>query len=267
MKKRKVTFITLILLFCCLSASSQYDSLYYSGFDTYAEQFAWIQIRMGEGDPYVPWVIDSSGYSTPNCLFHDYVDNSMVEDWYMSPHIINGSISSVSMKTMVFSFTGSPAVGDYFGVWFSPTSVNPGSGTFTEIANLTAMANPGNTWHDTTITGFPGSAGWIAFRFMNASDWFTARVDNFFVRGNLVSVEENSPTRPISLYPNPVKGSLTIDGLTNKTHAEVYDKCGKLLLTRQLNTNQIETGSLAEGLYFIKLTTKEGSVVRKFVKE
>jgi hypothetical protein len=71
----------------------------------------------------------------------------------------------------------------------------------------------------------------------------------------------------IHIYPNPATNTLYIDGLTGINTAEVYDISGKLLLSEHDKTNQINIRSLAKGLYFIKLTTEEGSVVRKFVKE
>jgi hypothetical protein len=71
----------------------------------------------------------------------------------------------------------------------------------------------------------------------------------------------------LKIYPNPAINYLTIEGLNNHTIAQVYDISGKLLLNKQLNTNQIDISPLAKGLYFIKLTSEEGSVVRKFVKE
>jgi hypothetical protein len=71
----------------------------------------------------------------------------------------------------------------------------------------------------------------------------------------------------IYIYPNPTTSSLTINGITNINTAEVYNISGKLLLTKQLNTNQLDISSLAKGLYLIKLSTEEGSLVSKFVKE
>jgi hypothetical protein len=65
----------------------------------------------------------------------------------------------------------------------------------------------------------------------------------------------------------PVTNTLYIDGISNATKAEAYDVSGKLLLTKQLNEKQLDISSLAKGFYFIKLSTEQGSVVRKFVKE
>jgi hypothetical protein len=84
--------------------------------------------------------------------------------------------------------------------------------------------------------------------------------------GSPFSIEESNALEGTEIYPNPVTTTLTIEGIIKAT-AEVYDISGKLLLAEQLNTNQVDISSLAKGLYFIKLNTEEGSVVRKFVKE
>jgi len=84
---------------------------------------------------------------------------------------------------------------------------------------------------------------------------------------NILGIEHNNYMPGVNISPNPATNSLTIDGLTVIAKAEIYDISGKLLLTKQLNTNQIDISSLAKGFYFIKLTTEKGRVVRKFVKE
>jgi len=81
-------------------------------------------------------------------------------------------------------------------------------------------------------------------------------VDEFYSKLNFIIV-----------YPNPANKLLNIDGLSSSAMAEICDISGKLLLIKQLKTTQIDISSLAKGLYFIKLRTEEGSVVRKFVKE
>jgi hypothetical protein len=83
-----------------------------------------------------------------------------------------------------------------------------------------------------------------------------------------IGIEENeNQLHSITIYPNPATNTLYINGLSGINTAEVYDISGKLLLSRQLNTNQIDISALAKGLYFVKLSAEEGSVVRKFVKE
>ncbi len=78
---------------------------------------------------------------------------------------------------------------------------------------------------------------------------------------------DNNENSKSVLFPNPANNTLYFDGLSNTATAEIYDISGKLLLRKQLNENQLDIRNLAKGLYFIKLSTEEGSVVRKFVKE
>ena len=71
----------------------------------------------------------------------------------------------------------------------------------------------------------------------------------------------------IKIYPNPANNVLNIEGFANSSTAEVHDVNGKLLLSAPLQNEQIDISPLAKGLYFIKFSTQEGSVVRKFIKE
>jgi hypothetical protein len=97
-----------------------------------------------------------------------------------------------------------------------------------------------------------------------------AKTINTMITVNVISttgVSESRIDRSLVIFPNPATTTLTIEGLTQKTTAEVYDISGKLILTTKLVSTQIDISALAQGMYFIKLRTKEGSVVRKFVKE
>ncbi len=84
----------------------------------------------------------------------------------------------------------------------------------------------------------------------------------------LASVNENNYfDKGVKIYPNPATVIINFEGQILFVMAEVYDISGKRLLTKQLTAKQIDISNLAKGLYFIKLTTEEGSMVRKFVKE
>jgi ligand-binding sensor domain-containing protein len=83
----------------------------------------------------------------------------------------------------------------------------------------------------------------------------------------IIGVDEIKGTIDASIYPNPATTTLNIIGISTSATAEVFDPNGKSLLSQTLNSQSIDISSLAKGMYFIKLSTKEGSVVRKFVKE
>jgi uncharacterized repeat protein (TIGR01451 family) len=83
----------------------------------------------------------------------------------------------------------------------------------------------------------------------------------------ITNIESTIPDVSITISPNPATTTLNVSGLTTIATAEIYNISGKLLLTKQLNATQVDISNLAKGLYFIKMTSPEGSVVRKFVKE
>jgi len=86
--------------------------------------------------------------------------------------------------------------------------------------------------------------------------------------GSTTSVEENTGTKnEIQIYPNPATTTLTISGNITNAAVQVFDISGQLLLKIIPDANQLDISHLCSGMYFLKLTTNEGSVVRKFVKQ
>jgi hypothetical protein len=82
------------------------------------------------------------------------------------------------------------------------------------------------------------------------------------------SINEVSNKRSwIDVFPNPANDILFIQGLKNSTTVEINNIKGALVQSEKLLKDNIDIHTLAPGLYFIKLYTEQGSVVRKFVKE
>jgi hypothetical protein len=83
----------------------------------------------------------------------------------------------------------------------------------------------------------------------------------------LTGLDETSTDRnaQITIYPNPATITLKMEGISSKGIATIYNFSGKLIFTQQLPSRQIDISNLEKGLYFIKLTTAEGSVVKKVV--
>ena len=98
----------------------------------------------------------------------------------------------------------------------------------------------------------------------NVSDWSPAVEAT---TTNLNSYLENN----VTLYPNPAKEfvDVRIDGDLNVTGMEVYDVYGKLINTINVidNTTHINVSGLANGMYFVRVTTEQGVVTKRFVKK
>lgn len=71
----------------------------------------------------------------------------------------------------------------------------------------------------------------------------------------------------VSVYPMPVTGDvLSISGV-NVAAAKVYSLVGSLALSTAVENNQINVSTLKNGVYFVKLDTDKGSIVKQIVVE
>ena len=82
-------------------------------------------------------------------------------------------------------------------------------------------------------------------------------------------VEEMSSS--FNIYPNPVGDELFITTEMNVTEVAIYDIYGRQAMSQQVNksTSQqvVNVADLDAGVYFVKVVTSEGNLVKRFVKE
>lgn len=90
--------------------------------------------------------------------------------------------------------------------------------------------------------------------------------------GNLLSLDENSFTSDIKIFPNPVSDILKID--TNQAnHIEnirIFSTLGQQvfnLSSFNLDSATIDLAHLAPGMYFLKISTQSGIFTRKLIKK
>ncbi|MFT4667172.1 MAG: choice-of-anchor B domain-containing protein [Ulvibacter sp.] len=90
-----------------------------------------------------------------------------------------------------------------------------------------------------------------------------------------VSIEIPESLQDVRFYPNPVSELLQIE-LTNYSlevlHLEIFNASGKRLQKLNINSGMnsstnLNMGHLSTGLYFVKLTNADGSLVQKILKE
>ena len=72
----------------------------------------------------------------------------------------------------------------------------------------------------------------------------------------------------IVLYPNPTNEELRIEnGELRIENVEIFDVYGRKIFNFQLSTfNSIDVSHLHAGIYFVRITTEKGMVMRKVVK-
>jgi hypothetical protein len=77
-------------------------------------------------------------------------------------------------------------------------------------------------------------------------------------------------TENCKVYPVPALNDLTVSGIENVSLLEVFDVTGKRIISEKCDGIEIKTlniSHMARGIYFIRLTTPLGAVMKRFVKE
>jgi len=85
----------------------------------------------------------------------------------------------------------------------------------------------------------------------------------------ILSYTSTKMTGKIVTYPNPAKDKLFIQSPTKIVRIELFNNSGLTILTENINSNayQLIVSHLDPGLYFLKLKTEEGLIIRKIVIE
>ncbi|MBK3519941.1 T9SS type A sorting domain-containing protein [Carboxylicivirga marina] len=77
---------------------------------------------------------------------------------------------------------------------------------------------------------------------------------------------ENATVETINIYPNPVKNTLFLSN-NNATAYTIYSANGGVVASGLLNRNSLDAGNLSKGIYFIRITLNDGSIITKpFIK-
>ena len=73
--------------------------------------------------------------------------------------------------------------------------------------------------------------------------------------------------KSISVYPNPTSSIINIISDTEIKNIQLYDVQGRILQTTVGNSNTIDISDKNSGIYFLKISTENGSKVEKISKE
>jgi len=82
-----------------------------------------------------------------------------------------------------------------------------------------------------------------------------------------LSIEEQDIYNSISIYPNPTTSQLSIVTELEISEIVIVDIEGKTILRTNHNTNSINTATLSNGIYFIKMVSGKNTITKKFVKQ
>ena len=136
--------------------------------------------------------------------------------------------------------------------------------------NLLACVNQGGA---TSGGEFYSSDGYTLgttyyIRVFNVSPNLSVRNFSICVQGQVLNTDF-FVAKLITIYPNPVKGILTISNLEDLSsyQYEIVTMQGQKVSNGVLTHDKIYTDGLSRGLYFIKLSNGTTNFVEKFIKE
>ena len=151
--------------------------------------------------------------------------------------------------------------GPYPQLQSSGTTVNPTEYVTVNINNCYSFVIY-DSYGDGINAGY-GNGSYSVADMMNnviasggAGAWSEER-GNFEVDATWVSVSDLENT--ISVYPNPVRNTLNIEGEIESV--KIYDVFGKLVLTSK--NNKINTSDLADGVYVVNINTNNIIVTKR----
>ena len=145
-------------------------------------------------------------------------------------------------STSVLLSSGTPAGGVYSGVAVTGNTFNAtmaGVGTYTI------------TYTYTDVNSCIGSA------------------TSSITVSSCVGIQENENNLSLVIYPNPTSSTITVKNIENLIQISICNAIGELIYSKQITKNEfeIDLSNQTSGLYFVKITTDKGTVVKQVVKE
>ncbi len=106
----------------------------------------------------------------------------------------------------------------------------------------------------------------------NIGDWDSYAQDDCSDIGShtaVLNVEENALLSEIKLYPNPINGTILYLDTNQELKVKIIGILGKTLLTDSVSNTkkEVNISQLKTGTYFIKLSSENGSITKKFIKQ
>ncbi len=112
----------------------------------------------------------------------------------------------------------------------------------------------------------PGATGKTTF--YGTKDVDFAPVLNLVYYNPALAVNEINKEKEFLIYPNPTSGLLSIEkGAETITHLEVCNLLGEVVLVPNAQQNTINLSSLAQGMYMLNITTKNGKTSQRVFKD
>uniref|UniRef100_UPI004048ED3F T9SS type A sorting domain-containing protein n=1 Tax=Gelidibacter sp. TaxID=2018083 RepID=UPI004048ED3F len=190
-----------------------------------------------------------------------------------SSSTVNFSILGANVDNVTFCEETSPAL--YADIWYSFTMPVDGNVIISENSDINLM-----TLYDVcngSLLGCFSDNGSFEnliantnykLQVLRKSDFlsYSTTSDNFNITVESTLGVQEITNNNIKLYPNPTSDYINISSQTPIIEIDMYDVLGKHVLSTS-QTTQIDVSQLTSGLYFVKIQSDKGEIIKKIIIE
>jgi hypothetical protein len=181
----------------------------------------------------------------------------------------NDACGSSTKSAIVYTINPKPSVSAFTGI--SMLCAGATVDIYTYGADSYTLANNGQTIGANTFFSFTPSAttnftisGTNSYA-CSSSTMFTQNVST------CTNIDEEISGNRFSIYPNPANDFLNVElkNLNETTTISIINALGEITLTENVISNNItlKTNTLISGIYFIKVESKNSSIIQKLIKQ
>jgi hypothetical protein len=188
-------------------------------------------------------------------------------DWLISPQITLGNTNTIKFWAKACNAT---FFQERFTVYVSTTGTEPAN--FTKISAGNFITTPGITWVEYTYNlaaSYDGLPVYIGIK-CTSPDMFGFAIDDFSVSAVTLATE-NFFTSNFATYPNPASSVLNISSKNTTVFnqvqlSDINGRIVKTLNTEGVSNTQVNIADLNAGVYFLKVTSNQGTGTTKIIK-
>jgi len=191
-------------------------------------------------------------------------------DFLISPVMTLGT-SGNQLKFWVKSLSNTYSLETYKVGVYVGNGIPTSAANFTIISGASNLTAPYVAWEEKTfnLDAYAGQTVRIAIQNTSVDHYFFM-VDDFKVTATALSVDKQLISQ-FSVYPNPVNNVVTISNSANATidAVTVSDLNGRTVKSVKLNgetSAQVNISDLSAGVYMMNISSDQGSVTKKIVK-